>query len=138
MTVSSFSRRSAALQIGLPSLPSRATCLQGANFEDFGDLQSSLRPLATELAASLTARERDGRLRGSVDYSGLVTLTVRETIPVPKSDGMLDRFGTACYLLRFDRENASNFIHIRPEDVAKMAFENRYGSLYYLVMPLGI
>lgn len=84
------------------------------------------------------AKEKDGSLRGVVDYRGLNRITKRNSTSVPRSDEMFDRLGQAKVFSKIDLKTGFHQIRIRPEDIEKTAFTTKYGQFEYTVMAMGL
>ena len=83
-------------------------------------------------------KEKNGRMRGVVDYRALNRITKRNNTPLPRSDEMFDRIGEAKFFSKMDLKTGFHQIRMRPEDIEKTAFNTKYGQYEYLVMPMGL
>lgn len=98
-----------------------------------------IRPSASPYGAPLFfVKEKNGSLRGVVDYRALNRITKRNRAPIPRTDEMFDQLGSARYFSKLDLKTGFHQIRIRSEDIEKTAFNCKYGQFEYLVMPMGL
>lgn len=84
------------------------------------------------------AKEKDGTLRGVVDYRAVNHITKRNSTAIPRTDEMFDRLGRAKYFSKIDMKTGFHQIRVHPDDVEKTAFTTKYGQFEYLVMAIGL
>ena len=82
--------------------------------------------------------KKDGGLRFCVDYRALSRLTVKNSYPLPRIDGLLDQVGSAQYFSVIDLRSGYHLMRIAENDVPKTALWMRYGQFELLVVPLGL
>ncbi|KAG1282954.1 hypothetical protein G6F66_011024 [Rhizopus arrhizus] len=98
-----------------------------------------IRPTTSPWGAPvLFVRKKDGTLRMCIDYRAVNTLTQRLNTPLPRIDECLDRLGGAKYFSSIDLKSGYHQVRIKEGDVAKTAFNTRYGSYEFLVLPFGL
>ncbi|KAG1226624.1 hypothetical protein G6F68_019710 [Rhizopus microsporus] len=73
-----------------------------------------------------------------IDYRAVNALTRRLNTPLPRIDECLERLGGARYFSSIDLKSGYHQVRIKDEDVAKTAFNTRYGSYEFLVLPFGL
>ena len=86
----------------------------------------------------LFASKKDGSLRFCVDYRALNRLTVKNSYPLPRIDGLLDQVGEAKFFSTIDLRSGYHQMRIAEEDIPKTAFNTRHGHFEYLVVPFGL
>ncbi|KAG0741236.1 hypothetical protein G6F22_005145 [Rhizopus arrhizus] len=89
-------------------------------------------------APVLFVRKKDGSLRMCIDYRAINSLTKRISTPLPRIDECLERLGGAKYFSSIDLKSGYHQVRIRKEDIPKTAFNTRYGSYEFLVLPFGL
>lgn len=77
-------------------------------------------------------------MRLCIDYRALNAVTRRNTHPLPRIDECLERLGGARYFSSIDLKSGYHQVRIRQEDIPKTAFNTRYGSFEFLVLPFGL
>ncbi|GBG86549.1 hypothetical protein CBR_g41612 [Chara braunii] len=83
-------------------------------------------------------KKKEGTLRMCIDYTGLHTITVKNSEPLPRIDDLLDRVQGCRYFSKIDLKSGYHQIVIRPEDQHKTAFQTRYGLYEFVVMPFSL
>ncbi|KAG1037188.1 hypothetical protein G6F43_012913 [Rhizopus delemar] len=98
-----------------------------------------IRPSSSPWGAPvLFVRKKDGSLRMCIDYRAINSLTKRINTPLPRIDECLERLGGAKHFSSIDLKSGYHQVRIRDEDVPKTAFNTRYGSYEFLVLPFGL
>jgi hypothetical protein len=98
-----------------------------------------IRPSTSEYGAGIVfARKPDGSLRMCVDYRALNAITVKDRYPLPHINELLDQLHGAAYFTSLDLWSGFHQVRIAPEDVHKTAFNTRYGSYEFTVMPFAM
>lgn len=77
-------------------------------------------------------------MRLCIDYRAINRVTKRNSHPLPRIDECLEQLGGARYFSSIDLKSGYHQVRIRPEDVPKTAFNTRYGSFEFLVLPFGL
>ncbi|GBG59948.1 hypothetical protein CBR_g66754 [Chara braunii] len=78
------------------------------------------------------------RRRLCIDYRKLNTQTIRNAVPLPRIDDLLERLGGAKFFSKLDLKSGYHQLEIRKEDRYKTSFKTRYGHFEWLVMPFGL
>ena len=86
----------------------------------------------------LTVPKKNGKLRICVDYRQLNDITIKDRMPLPRIDEMLDRIQGAKIFTTLDLIGAYARIRIKEGEEWKTAFRTRYGHYEFLVMPFGL
>ena len=100
-----------------------------------GWIQKSTSPYG---AGVLFAKKKDNTLRMCIDYRALNRITIPSRCPVPKIDEMLDNMAKARYFTKMDLAQGFHQIRIHPTHRERTAFQTKYGSFEFLVMPFGL
>ena len=101
--------------------------------------QEFVRPSTSPWAAPvLFASKKDGGLRFCVDYRALNKMTIKNSYPLPRVDGILDEIGQAQFFSVIDLRSGYHQMRIAEEDIPKTAFNTRYGHYEYTVVPFGL
>ena len=96
-------------------------------------------PLTSPFGASALLRaKKDGTKRMVIDYRALNAITEKDKYPLPRIEDMLDSVAGASYFSKLDLTNGFHQIQIHPEDRYKTAFQCKYGSFQWKVMPFGV
>ena len=72
-----------------------------------------------------------------IDYRALNRLTRKDKYPLPRIDEMLEKLATWKYFTKMDLSSGFHHIRIRKRDEPKTAFQTRYVSFEWTVMPFG-
>jgi hypothetical protein len=67
--------------------------------------------------------KKNGELRPCTDYRGLNSLTIKNRVPLPLVNDLLDRLGSARYFSKVDIRGAYNLVRIKPGDESKTPFD---------------
>lgn len=98
-----------------------------------------IRPSASPWGAPvLFVRKKDGSMRLCIDYRAINQVTKRNGHPLPRIDECLERLNGARFFTSIDLKSGYHQVRIREEDVPKTAFNTRYGSYEFLVLPFGL
>ena len=89
-------------------------------------------------AGVLFAAEKDGTLRLCIDYRALNKITVKYIYTLPRIEEILDSFANARYYTRLDLQQGYHQIRMHPEHAKRTAFQTKFGSFNFLVMPFGL
>ena len=89
-------------------------------------------------APILFAKKKDGGLRLCIDYRGLNAQTIPDTFPLPRIDELLSRLQGARVFSKLDLRDGYHQVMVSPDDQHKTAFNCRYGSFEWRVMPFGL
>jgi hypothetical protein len=87
---------------------------------------------------TLFVKNKDGRLRLSVDYRLLNAVTIKNKYLLPRIDVLFDQLAGARLFSKIDLRSGYHQIKIRPCDIPKTGFSTRYGLYEFLVMSFGL
>ena len=100
-----------------------------------GRLRPSVSPYG---AGTLFASKKDGGLRLCIDYRWLNRITVPNRYPLPRIDELIDKLKGARYFSKLDLSQGFHQIRIAAGDEHKTAFQTKFGSFEWTVMPFGL
>lgn len=89
-------------------------------------------------APVLFVRKKSGELRMCIDYRAINQVTKRHGHPLPRIDECLEQLSGAQFFTSLDLKSGYHQLRIQDEDVPKTAFNTRYGSFEWLVVPFGL
>ena len=89
-------------------------------------------------AGTLFANKKDGTQRLCIDYRALNYITVKDVYPIPRIDEIIDKFAKSKYFSKIDLQQGYHQIRLHPDDIKKTAFQTKFGSFHFLVMPFGL
>ena len=89
-------------------------------------------------AGVLFARKKDGALRLCVDYRALNKLTIPDKYPMPRIDELLDGMQGSRFFSKMDLQQGFHQIRVHPEHIERTAFQTKFGSFQFRVMPFGL
>lgn len=73
-----------------------------------------------------------------VDYRGLNNITVKDKYPLPRIDEILDNMSGCSVFSKMDLHQGYHQIRVFPEHVERTAFQTKYGSFQFRVLPFGL
>jgi hypothetical protein len=73
-----------------------------------------------------------------MDYHRLNAIMRKDQYPIPHINNLLERLGKASIFTKIDLRNAYHLLCIKEGDEWKTAFQTRYGSFKFLVMPFSL
>lgn len=82
--------------------------------------------------------KKDGSRRFCVDYRRLNQITVKDNMPLPRIEDVLDSLQGATWFTSLDLQSGYWQIPMEPEDVLKTAFVTKRGTYAFKVMPFGL
>jgi hypothetical protein len=89
-------------------------------------------------APVLFVKKKDSSLRLCVDFRGLNQITKKDRYPLPLIADLLDSPSRAKVYTKIDLRSAYHLVRIAEGDEWKTAFQTRYRSYEWLVMPEGL
>ena len=100
---------------------------------------SKLEPAQSPFGAGVTfAPKKDGGLRLCIDYRALNALTVKDTYPIPRPEELLDSMVGSSIFSKLDLASGYHQIRIYAPHVPRTAFNTKYGSYQWKVLPFGL
>lgn len=97
-----------------------------------------IRPSSSPYGAPLFFVKQKGSLRGVIDYRALNRITKPNHAPIPRTDEMFDRLGSATVFSKLDLKLGLHQIRVRESDVEKTSFKTKYGLFEFMVMAMGL
>ena len=73
-----------------------------------------------------------------IDYWALNKKTMKNRYPIPRIDELMDELRGSKFFSKIDLRSGYHQIHVRDQDVPKIAFRCHYSHFEFLVMPLGL
>jgi hypothetical protein len=73
-----------------------------------------------------------------VDYRSLKDVTIKNKYPLPRIEYLFDQMRGARVFSKIDLRSGYHQMKIRPSDIPKTAFSNRYGLYEFTVMSFGL
>jgi hypothetical protein len=101
--------------------------------------QRCIEPSLSEYGSPcLFVKKKSGELRLVIDYRKLNAATIKMNYSLPRIDESLERFRGSKYFSKLDLNSGYFQIRIAEEDVKKTAFNTRFGSYQFRVLPFGL
>nr|KYP67724.1 Retrovirus-related Pol polyprotein from transposon 17.6 [Cajanus cajan] len=130
------------LRASLPSRPNRTNPQETKEIEsqvqellEKGKIRKSLSHCVVPM---LLVPEKDGKWRMCYDNRAINNIIVKYRHPIPKLDDMLDELHGAIIFSKVDLKSCYNQIRIKEGDEWKTAFNTKFGSYEWLVVPFGL
>ena len=89
-------------------------------------------------AGVLFAKKKDGSFRLCIDYRSLNKLTIKDKYPLPRIDECLDEMQGSQRFTKLDLASGYHQVQMHPGDIPKTAFQTKYGSFQFKVLPFGL
>ena len=86
----------------------------------------------------LFAKKKVGTLRLGVDFQNLNKITQKNQYPIPLVSNLIDQLGLVKIYTKFNLHTGYYNVCITSGHEWKTSFQTRYGSLEFLVMPMGL
>jgi hypothetical protein len=100
-----------------------------------GWIRPSTSPMASPI---LFVKKKDGSRRMCVDYRRLNAMTVKNSYPLPLTQGLIEKLEGAKIFTKLDLKSGYSLCRIKEGDEWKTAFKTKYGLFKYLIMPFGL
>jgi hypothetical protein len=98
-----------------------------------------IRPSTLPWAAPMLFVEmKDGTKRMCIDYRSLNEVTVKNKYPLLRIEDLFDQLRGAIVFSKIDMRSGYHQLRIRPLDIPKTAFINKYGLYEFMVMSFGL
>ena len=82
--------------------------------------------------------KKDGKVRMCVDYKDLNRASLKDNLPLPHIDTLIDNTATNMFFSFMDGFSGYNQIKMAEEEKAKTTFTTHWGTYAYDVMPFGL
>ena len=89
------------------------------------------------MAGVLFAKKKDGSQRLCIDYRALNKITQKDKYSLPRIDEILDQLKGSQYFTKIDLSQVYHQIRVHPDHVQRTAFQTKFGSYQFRVMPFG-
>ncbi|RDX89035.1 hypothetical protein CR513_29289, partial [Mucuna pruriens] len=97
-----------------------------------------MRASVSPCKASVLLVKKDWSMRFYVDYRQLNKVTIKNRYALPTINGLMDQLVRICVFYKIDLRSRYHQIHIKSEDILKIAFRTCYGHYEYMVMSFGV
>ena len=77
-------------------------------------------------------------MRMCIEYHELNNITQKDTYPLPRTDKLLDNMAGAEYFTKLELQQGYHQIRVKPEHVPRTAFQTKFESFQFRVMPFGL
>eukprot|EP00253_Pinus_taeda_P002058 PITA_02058 len=89
-------------------------------------------------APVLFVKKKDGTLRLCIDYRKLNKVKIKNKYPLTRIDDLFDQLKGAAVFSEIDLRSGYHQVHIKEEDIFKIALRTRYGHYEFVVVPFSL
>ena len=82
--------------------------------------------------------KKDGSKRMCIDYRNLNRVTIKNKYPLPRIDDLMDQVRGSKVFSKLDLASGYHQMRVEEKSVPLTAFQTRYGSYEFPVMPFGL